>query len=61
MYKADSLAGFEEKMRGILEKRLPDLTEAGYQIAQDRCIEAVGEKLRSIYLETIERVNQNKK
>lgn len=61
VYKANSVDGFEEKLRGILEKKLPDLTEAGYRVAQDRCIEAVGEKLRSIYLETIERVKDASK
>lgn len=61
VYKADSIDGFEEKLRGILEKKLPDLTEVGYAVAQERCIGAVGERLRSIYLETIERVKGSSK
>ena len=44
---------FEAKLRGILEGKLPDLTEAGYQVAWDRRIEAVGQTLDTIYEETI--------
>ena len=58
IYKADSLDSFEAKLRGILEGKLPDLTEAGYQVAWDRRIEAVGQTLDTIYEETIRRVKE---
>ena len=58
IYKADSLDSFEAKLRGILEGKLPDLTEAGYQVAWDRRIEAVGQTLDTIYKETIRRVKE---
>lgn len=58
VYKAGSVDQFEEKIRDILEKKLPDLTENGYKVAEDRCIAAVGERLKTIYEETIERVKK---
>lgn len=53
VYKANSLDSFEEKLRGILNKELPDLTEKGYLVAKDRCIEAVGQRLCRIYKEAV--------
>jgi 1,2-diacylglycerol-3-alpha-glucose alpha-1,2-glucosyltransferase len=49
VYKAKGLTEFKEKANGILTGALPDLTASGLQIAQERSLEAVGEKLLSIY------------
>lgn len=49
VYKASNMMEFEEKIREIVEKRLPDLTEEGYKIAKDRDIKIIGSKLKQIY------------
>lgn len=49
VYKASNTMEFEEKIREIVEKRLPDLTEEGYKIAKDRDIKIIGSKLKKIY------------
>ena len=54
VYKAKDIDDFEEKIVGVLEGKLPDLTEAGYQVAVDHDIKKVGKKLVSIYKEVLE-------
>lgn len=49
VYKGSNMMEFEEKIREIVEKRLPDLTEEGYKIAKDRDIKVIGSKLKQIY------------
>ena len=49
IYKASNIMGFEEKIRDIVEKKLPDLTNEGYKIAKDRDIKIIGSKLKEIY------------
>lgn len=49
VYKASDLNGFEDKIRRILEKELPDLTEAAYTEAEERSIENAGKRLVSLY------------
>lgn len=49
VYKAKDIKDFEQKARKILEGKLPDLTETGYRVAEDRSIEKVGIKLGEIY------------
>lgn len=49
VYKAADLDGFERRIRQILEQQCPDLTDAGYQIAEARNIENVGKRLKEIY------------
>lgn len=49
VYKASSLDGFEEKIKGILEGDLPDLTAAGYELAKQKDIRSIGEELKAIY------------
>lgn len=49
VYKAKDIKDFEQKARKILEGKLPDLTEAGYRVAEDRSIEKVSIKLGEIY------------
>lgn len=49
VYKAHDIETFEEKMKGILEKQLPDLTEEGYKVAKERDIKNIGAELKKIY------------
>ena len=49
VYKAKDIDDFEIKIKQILNKKLPDLTDNGYKLALDRDIKKVGKKLISIY------------
>ena len=49
IYKAKNNKEFKEKIIGIVEKKLPDLTEAGYLVAKERSIQNVGKDLKKIY------------
>lgn len=49
VYKAKSVDEFEEKIKKILNKELPNLGEEAYKVAEERDICKVGEKLHNIY------------
>ena len=49
VYKAKNIDEFEEKIKGILNGKLPNLTEEGYKVALERDIKKVGKKLIDIY------------
>lgn len=49
VYKAKTVEEFGEKIVGILEKTLPDLTKTAYLEAKARSIENVGKRLVSCY------------
>ena len=49
VYKASTIDGFEEKIRGILEGTLPDLSGAGYELAKEKDLRSIGKELRKIY------------
>ena len=49
IYKAKDVDEFEEKMKLILEDKLPDVTKNGYKIAKDRDIKKIGIKLKKVY------------
>lgn len=49
IYKAKNLDEFEEKIKGILEGKLPSLVEAGYEVAKERDLKLIGKKLIEIY------------
>ena len=49
VYKATGVDGFEQKIRDILEGKLPDLTEAGYEVAKQKDIRNIGAELKAIY------------
>ena len=49
VYKAGNIENFEQKARKIFEEKLPDLTEAGYRVAETRSLENIGIKLGEIY------------
>ena len=49
IYKANVMIEFEEKIRDIVEKKLPDLTSEGYKVAEERDIKKIGKQLKQIY------------
>lgn len=49
VYKAKTLDEFEEKIKKIINNQLPDLTENAYQVAEERDLKIIGEKLKKIY------------
>lgn len=54
VYKGTNNEEFKEKITGIVEHQLPDLTEAGYKVAEERSIENIGRELKQIYEELLE-------
>lgn len=50
VYKADTVDEFARIISEILEKKLPDLSQKGKKIAEERNFLAVGNRLREIYL-----------
>ncbi len=54
VYKAKNLDEFEDKIKKILEGKLPDLTLEGYKLAKTRDIKRVGRKLINIYRKVLE-------
>ncbi len=55
IYKAKNIDEFASKIQKIINKELPDLTEEGYKIAQERSIESTGQKLKKIYEKVMEK------
>lgn len=55
VYKAKNVEEFEEKIRKIMNKELPSLREAAYNIAEERKSEAVGKKLKEVYEEVLKK------
>ncbi|HBT59547.1 MAG TPA: glycosyl transferase family 1 [Acholeplasmataceae bacterium] len=49
VYKAKHLQEFKERITQLLEGHLPDLTDAGYQIALQRDLRKIGQQLLAIY------------
>lgn len=49
VYKAGDIDDFEFKAREILEHKLPDLTDAGYQVVENRSLDKIGMRLGEIY------------
>lgn len=54
VYKAKNIDEFEEKIVKIIEKKLPDLTEEGYEVAKEKEIKMVGKQLIDIYNKVLE-------
>lgn len=48
-YKGRNNDEFAGLLKGIVEKKLPDTTEEGYQAAKERSIEEIGKQLKEIY------------
>lgn len=53
IYKAKDVDEFEEKIKGILEGKLPSLVEEGYKVAADRDLKTIGKKLKAVYEEVL--------
>ena len=49
VYKAKDVDEFEQKIKDILEKKLPYLGEQAYEVAKERDIKAVGKRLKEVY------------
>lgn len=54
VYKAKNNDEFEEKIRGILEGKLPSLVEKGYEVALERDIAKIGKQLKEVYEKVLE-------
>ena len=53
LYKAKTFKEFKDKIEGIVEKKLPNLTEEGYKIAKERDIKIIGKQLKQIYKDVL--------
>ncbi len=53
IYKGKTLEEFEEKIKGILEDKLPNLTEKAYEKAEEKSIEKTGARLVELYERTM--------
>ncbi|MDO5725797.1 MAG: glycosyltransferase [Tissierellia bacterium] len=53
IYKANTVDDFENIIKKIINKELPDLTEAGYNKAAEKRIENIGQRLISVYEKAI--------
>lgn len=53
IYKGKTLEDFEEKIKGILEGDLPDLTDLAYERAKEKSIEKTGKRLVDLYERTM--------
>ncbi len=49
VYKARTQAEFKQNIIDMLEGQLPDLTEAGYKVAEERSLATIGKRLKEIY------------
>ena len=54
VYKAKNVDEFYDKINLILNDKLPDLTDEGYKLAQERSIEKIGYRLKEIYEKVID-------
>ncbi|MBQ7890313.1 MAG: glycosyltransferase [Erysipelotrichaceae bacterium] len=53
-YKGNNVDEFVELVRGVVEKKLPDVSDEGRKTAEKRSIEHVGKQLKCIYEKVIE-------
>ena len=49
VYKAKDVDEFEIKIKKILNNELPDLTEEGYKVAEERDLKSIGIQLKEVY------------
>ena len=49
VYKAKSLKEFEEKIRKIMNKEVSLSKEEIYEVAKERSLDKIGEKLKEVY------------
>ena len=55
VYKAKNINEYEEKIRGIIDGKLPSLVENGYKKVLDREIKKVGKELIEVYKKVLEK------
>lgn len=48
-YKGNNNNDFSNKIKGLFEGDLPELKEAGFEVASEKSIETIGESLESVY------------
>lgn len=53
VYKAKNVDDFENKIKLILENKLPNITEEGYKLAKNKDVKIVGKELIETYKETL--------
>ena len=53
MYKAKDVDAFEDKIKKILNKELPDLTDNYRQVVEERDLNNIGKQLKEVYLEVL--------
>ncbi len=58
-YTAKNLDELEERTRDIIDKKLPDLTERGYEVAMSKSLDKTGAKLLAAYKEAVAACAQN--
>ncbi len=54
VYKASNLEEFEIMIKKIINKEVPDLTEAGYKLARKKDLHIIGKQLADTYCEVME-------
>ena len=60
VYKAKTIDDYEERIRGIIEGKLPSLVENGYKKVLDKEIKTVGKKLIEIYEKVLSEEDETK-
>lgn len=55
VYKAKNVDEFEDKIKKIINKKLPPLGDRAYEVARERDIKKVGEKLVNVYKEVMKK------
>ena len=55
MYKAKDVDAFEEKIKKILNKELPDLTNNYKKVVEERDLNNIGKQLKDVYLEVLKK------
>lgn len=55
MYKAKDVDAFEIKIRKILNKELPDLTDNYRKVVEERDLNNIGKQLKEVYLEVLKK------
>ena len=61
VYKAKDVDEFEEKIKLILNNKLPDLTEEGYKVACARDLKVIGQQLKEVYEKVLNSPSIDKK
>lgn len=55
VYKAKNLDEFEDKIKRVINHKLPTLGEEAYKVALDRDIKKIGKQLREVYEEVLKK------